>query len=480
MNKVLLTGATGYIGGRLLRRFQEKSIPLVCFTRRVEALRHKVSSGTTLAEGDVQNKEDLVRAMQGVDVAYYLIHSMGGKHNFEEADRIAAQNFAEAARECHVKRIVYLGGLGSPGEELSTHLKSRHEVGEILKSSNAQTIEFRASIVIGSGSLSFELVRTLVDRLPILIMPKWVRVPAQPIWINDLLRYLEQALDVKCEKNNVFEIGGSEIVSYRKLMEVYAQQMGLKRLMVNVPVLTPYLSSLWLGLVTPVFARIGRRLVNSLKNPTVVNDFSSKQFFDVTPIGVEVAISKSIVNEDQEFAETRWSDAISSSDTSIFGGTKLGRRIVDHRSITVKSTPQKAFGVISSLGGEKGWLYANWAWSLRGFLDLLFGGVGIRRGRKHPTRLYSGDVLDWWRVEEIETDCFLLLRAEMKVPGRAWLKFEISPKDLSGDITITQTAIFDPKGLSGLIYWYSLHLIHLAIFSGMLKEIGNLAKQDNE
>jgi uncharacterized protein YbjT (DUF2867 family) len=480
MTKVLLTGATGYIGGRLLRRLQEKNIALVCFTRRAEALEHKVSSNTSIVEGDVQNKEDLVRAMQGVDVAYYLIHSMGGKDNFEKADRIAAQNFAEAARESHVKRIVYLGGLGSSDEELSAHLKSRHEVGEILKSSDAQTIEFRASIVIGSGSLSFELVRTLVNRLPILIMPKWVQVPAQPIWINDLLSYLEQALSVECEKNNIFEIGGSEIVSYRKLMEVYAQQMGLKRLMINVPVLTPYLSSLWLGLVTPVFARIGRRLVNSLKNPTVVNDFSAKQFFDVTPVGVEAAISKSIANEDQEFAETRWSDAISSSGISSFGGTKLGRRIFDNRSITIKSTPQKAFAVITSLGGEKGWLYANWAWSLRGFLDLLFGGVGIRRGRKHPTRLHPGDVLDWWRVEKIETDCVLLLRAEMKVPGRAWLEFGISPKDSSGNVTITQTAIFDPKGLSGRMYWYALYLIHLAIFSGMLKEIGKLAKQDDE
>ena len=471
--KVLLTGATGYIGGRLLNRLIKKNRPIVCLTRRPEVLKHKVSKNVELVKCDVQGREELLKSMAGVHTAYYLVHSMGDSGNFEKADRSAAQNFAYAAQKCGVQRIIYVGGLGDSQKRLSSHLRSRQEVGSLLRDSGAHVIELRASIVIGSGSLSFELVRSLVDRLPVLIMPKWVRVPAQPIWINDLLDYLEQAMDINISENQIFEVGGVDVISYRGIMEEYARQRKLKRIMINIPVLTPYLSSLWLGLITPVFARTGRKLVSSLKHSTVVTDNKAQEFFSIQPIGLRLAIENSIKNEDREYAETRWSDALSSSGIcKSYGGVPFGRRIVDSRSISVAATSERAFMVIESIGGEKGWFYANWIWKLRGFIDLLFGGVGMRRGRKHPQKLHVGDTLDWWRVEEIVPNQVLLLRAEMKVPGRAWLKFEINSNSGDSSIRITQTAIYDPNGLAGWLYWYLLYPVHVLIFSGMLKNIG--------
>lgn len=473
MKKILLTGATGYIGGRLLSRLQTQDYEIVCFTRRPEALQSKKNSNTYLAIGDVQNVDDLKCAMVGVNTAFYLIHSMGDSGNFEEADRKAAINFATAAKDSNVKRIVYVGGLGDSDEELSSHLRSRQEVGQILKSSAAQIIEFRASIVIGSGSLSFELVRSLVDRLPILIMPKWVQVPAQPIWINDLLGYLVESINLKIEGNQIFEIGGTDVVSYREIMEEYARQRGLKRVMINVPVLTPYLSSLWLGLITPVFARTGRKLVNSLRHPTVVKDKKAKEHFNVKPSGLKHAVKMSLRNEDQEYAETHWADAISSAGSKKnYAGIRFGKRIVESHTCEVDTNAEQSFNVIKSIGGSKGWKYANWIWKLRGFIDLLVGGVGLRRGRPHPEKLEVGDVLDWWRVEQVVSNQQLLLIAEMKVPGRAWLKFEIGPPTVKGKKSqITQTAIFDPKGILGQLYWYSLFPIHALIFRGMIKTI---------
>lgn len=474
MNKtILLTGATGYIGGRLLTRLQKLKYPVKCLTRRPEALKHKLISTSSVHKGDVQDPETLIPAMSGVDTALYLIHSMADSDNFEEADRKAAINFANAARKCGVKKIIYVGGLGDSAKQLSAHLRSRQEVGKILAKSDAQILEFRASIVIGSGSLSFELVRSLVDRLPIMIMPKWVQVKAQPIWINDLLLYLERAIDYNNSGNHVFQIGGTDIVSYREIMEAYAKQKNLKRVMINVPVLTPYLSSLWLGLVTPIFARTGRKLVESLRHPTIVKDSSAENIFNVQPVGLSKAIKYSIANEDHEYAETRWADALSSSGIQIKnGGAKYGRRLIDCRSIKVKGTREEIFKKIEKLGGENGWKPMNWAWKARGAIDLLAGGVGIRRGRPHPEQLHTGDTLDWWRVERITRPETLLLRAEMKLPGRAWLKFEVqNSKEDSGIVEITQTAIFDPKGLGGQLYWYSLVPIHYFIFNGMLKAL---------
>jgi uncharacterized protein YbjT (DUF2867 family) len=359
-------------------------------------------------------------------VAYYLIHAMDSPGSFEEEDRRAARHFGEVAYEAGVQRIIYLGGLGEPQSGLSSHLQSRQEVGEILRSCGVQTIEFRASIIIGSGSLSFEMIRALVERLPIMITPRWVSVPAQPIAITDVIDYLLAGLDVTLEGSHIIEIGGADRVSYREIMREYARQRGLRRLMLSVPVLTPRLSSLWLGLVTPLYARVGRRLVDSIRHPTVVHDASAQRLFGIRPKGVREAIAMALRHEDQELAQTRWSDALSAAGRQPdWGGVRFGSRLVDSRVSRVRVPPASAFAPIRRIGGRTGWYYGDRWWRLRGFIDLLVGGVGMRRGRRDPEALGVGDTVDWWRVETFIPDRQLRLVAEMKLPGRAWLAFEV-------------------------------------------------------
>ena len=473
---ILLTGATGYVGGRLRRRLESRCSHVRCLARRPEVLSPRVGSDTEVMQGDVLDPDSLTEPMQGVHVAYYLVHSMGAT-SFEERDRAGAQNFAAAARAAGVRRIIYLGGLGSDGEKLSPHLRSRNEVGEILQSSGVPTIEFRASIVLGSGSLSFEMIRSLVELLPVMVTPSWVRVLAQPIAIDDLLDYLVAAMDLPDEASRIFEIGGADRVSYGDLMREYARQRGVRRVMIPVPFLTPYLSSLWLGLVTPLYARIGKKLIKSIENPTVVRDNAALERFPIKPRGMREAIASAQRNEEREFAETRWYDAFSSSKGDSSQGTiRFRNRLLDSRSIAVDVPPPQAFRPIREIGGDNGWYAYNWLWKLRGFLDLLAGGVGVRRGRPHPSSVTVGDALDFWRVEAYEPDHLLRLAAEMKVPGRAWLEFEVVPE--SSGSTIRQTAVFDPVGLSGLLYWYTLYPIHRLVFSGMLRGIVSAAVED--
>jgi uncharacterized protein YbjT (DUF2867 family) len=474
--KILVTGCSGYVGGRLLSLFERRGDPLRCMARRPEAVEPRVSDTTEVVYGDVLKADSLDEALAGIETAYYMVHSMGTGRDFETDDRDGARNFAKAARKAGVKRIVYLGGLGDSDQKLSKHLRSRQEVGQVLTESGAQVIEFRASIVIGSGSMSYELIRALVQRLPFMICPRWVQTAAQPIAIEDVLAYLVAALDHKPAGHHIFEIGGPEPVTYRQLMREYAKQQGLKRLMISVPFLTPRLSSLWLGLVTPVYARVGRKLVDSLKNPTIVRDQSAIETFDVRPRGVAEAIQRASENEDHEIAETRWSDALSAgSHQKRWGGEKFGNRLVDSRTITVDVPAAEAFTPIRRIGGKTGWYYGDWLWQIRGFMDLLVGGVGIRRGRRDPEHVEAGDSLDCWRVESIEPDCRLRLSAEMKLPGRAWLEFEVTPNGPSSSI-IRQTAIFDPLGLFGLSYWYAIYPLHEAVFGGMLRGIARAAQ----
>ncbi len=463
-----MTGASGYVGGRLLKVLERRGERVRCLARRPEFLRPRVGRSTELVQGDVLDSGSLRRALEGVDVAYYLVHSMGSQGDFEEEDRRAALNFATAAREAGVRRIVYLGGLGrEPG--LSRHLRSRHEVGRVLRESGVPTIEFRASIIIGSGSLSFEMIRALVEKLPVMITPRWVSEPAQPLAIEDLVSYLVAALDVEVEGTAIYEIGGADRVSYMEIMQEYARQRGLKRLMIRVPVLSPRLSSLWLGLVTPLYARVGRELIDSVRNATVVNDEAATVAFDVQLRGIGEAIERALVNEDHEIAETQWSDALSSGATSSWGGAKYGSRIVDSRSASVAVSPTEAFRPIRRIGGNVGWYFGDPLWRLRGFLDLLVGGVGVRRGRRDPEQLAPGDTVDFWRVESYEPNAMLRLYAEVKLPGRAWLQFEVRGTERGS--TVRQTAIFDPLGLAGLIYWYALYPIHMLVFRGMLRGI---------
>jgi len=443
-----------------------------CLSRRPEALRPRVGPGTEVVGGDVHDPASLAPALAGVDAAYYLVHSMGAGLPYEKADRDAAEAFGAAARAAGVGRIVYLGGLGHG--ELSPHLASRQEVGGILRASGVPTVELRASIVIGSGSASFEIVRALVERLPAMVTPRWVQTRAQPIAIDDVVAYLLAAREVELPASEVVEIGGADIVTYLELMREYARLRGLRRLMIPVPVLSPRLSSLWLTLVTPVYASIGRDLVESLRNETIVRDPEPARRYGVTPLSAGEAIVRALAHEDREAAETRWSDEVGAPRPG-FGGTRLGRRFVDARGVRVPVPPAEAFAPIQRIGGETGWYYGNALWRIRGALDLLAGGVGLRRGRSDPFALAVGATLDFWRVEELEPDRALTLAAEMRVPGSARLRFEVEPDGPDGSI-ICQTAVFDPAGVAGRLYWYVLWPLHALVFRGMLRGIAAATK----
>jgi len=470
--RILITGATGYVGGRLLQRLEAQGLPLRCLARRPENLRSRVCPHTEVVTGDLVEGTGLASALAGIEVAFYFVHSMGSTEGFEREDRRAAEQFGAAARQAGLQRIVYLGGLGHDEATLSPHLRSRHEVGEILRASGVPVLEFRASIVLGSGSLSFELIRALVERLPVMITPRWVSVLAQPIAIEDLLAYLDEAIRFPLPESRIVEIGGADQVTYADLMRTYARLRGLSLNMIPVPFLTPHLSSLWLGLITPVYARVGRKLIDSIRHPTLVQDPAPGRAFAVRPMGVEQAIQRAMVQEDQAFAATRWTDALSSAGPlPSWGGARFGTRLVDARSQEIQASPEAVFQIVQCIGGGTGWYAWNSLWRLRGFLDQLMGGVGFRRGRPHPEQLSVGDAVDFWRVEALEPGRRLRLIAEMKVPGRAWLEFEVS--EAASGSRLTQTAVFDPAGFWGQAYWYALYPLHQVIFAAML---GGMAK----
>jgi uncharacterized protein YbjT (DUF2867 family) len=469
---ILVAGATGYVGGRLTAVLERAGRRVRCLGRRPEALHGRLAAGTEVVQGDCLDSTSLRVALEGVDIAYYLVHSMGSASDFAALDRHAARNFGHAARVAGVRRIVYLGGLGEAVADLSHHLRSRHETGEILRECGIPVVEFRASIVIGSGSLSFEMVRALVERLPVMICPKWVSVPTQPIGVEDVIAYLMASLDLPDGTSGIYEIGGPDVVSYGDIMQEYARQRGLRRWLVRVPVLTPHLSSLWLGLVTPLYARVGRKLIDSLRNPTTVSSDQAQHAFPIRPRSLRDAIARAISLEDAEQAATRWSDALSAAAIRprTWGGVRFGARIVDSQAVTVEASPEEAFAPVRRIGGSSGWYFGNFLWRLRGFLDLMVGGIGMRRVRRDPEVPQPGDALDCWRVEAYEPNRLLRLVAEMKLPGRAWLQFEVTPQ-AGGRSQIRQTAIFDPAGLAGLLYWYALYPMHAIIFRGMLARI---------
>jgi uncharacterized protein YbjT (DUF2867 family) len=470
---VLVTGATGYVGGRLLHRLESRRAHRVrCLTRRPEALAGRVAGETELAAGDALDAASLAPAMEGVHTAYYLIHSMDASAEFEELDRAAASNFAAAARDAGVRRIVYLGGLGN-GHGLSAHLASRQEVGDILRSSGVQTIEFRASIVIGSGSASYEIVRALVESLPIMITPHWVETGAQPIAIEDVLEYLLAALERQDPASAIFEIGGADRVTYAEIIREYARQRGLRRCLVRSPLVTPRTSRFFLGLLTPVYGRVAGALVDSLRNETVVHTSAARSAFPIRPRGLRESIERALVNEDLDFAETRWSDALAAERPARLAGASFGRRMVSSRAIRVDAPAVDAFGPIQRIGGHTGWYAADRFWRIRGLLDTLRGGVGLRRGRRDDIDLRAGDTIDFWRVESLEPGRLLRLAAEMKIPGRLWLQFEVDDDDAGARIRLT--TVFDPAGYVGLAYWYLFCPVHQLIFGAMLRGIGHVA-----
>ena len=476
---ILLTGATGCIGGRLLAALEARGYAARCMTRRPETLAGRAGPQTTVVRGDCLDSASLAAPLTGVDTAYYLVHSMGGAHSrdFETRDRTAARVFGEAARAAGVRRIIYVGGLGAE-TGLSRHLRSRHETGEVLRASGVPVVELRSGIVIGAGSLSFELVRALVERLPVMTCPSWVRTPTQPIALSDLIAYLVAALDLPPGETRLFEVGGADTVSYGGIMREYARQRGLRRLLIPVPLLTPRLSSLWLGLTTPVYAQVGRELIDGVRTPTVVRDDAALTAFPIRPLGLRRAIARAIEEEDGAFSAKPWSEEALSAATPLrWGGVRIRTRLIDSRAVGLPVSAGAAFAPIRRIGGANGWYYGDWLWRLRGFLDRLVGGVGMDRGRRDPEHLAAGDILDCWRVEVYEPDARLLLAAEMKLPGRGWLEFVVTRR---GDETSTvrQTAVFDAAGVWGRIYWHALYPLHVFLFRGLLRNLARRASAE--
>ena len=465
---VLVSAASGYIGSRLLDS-------LVRDGHRVRAsartpARVRPVGGVEIVRADALDREAVGASLAGVDVAFYLVHTLGGGSGYEERDRQAAEIFAEEAAAAGVRRIVYLGGLGDSAAVLSDHLASRQEVGRVLASAGVPVIEFRASIVIGSGSTSFEMIRNLVEKLPVMTTPRWVRMDAQPIGIDDVVAYLTAAIDLaeRPESHTVYEIGGTEIVSYGDLLRLYARRRGLHRLIIPVPVLSPGLSGWWLYLFTPRQATVGRQLAESLRFPTVVSsDAAARDFPSITPIGATEATDRAFAAEDAAFAEIRWTDELRGTKEPV----SLVRegRYIDSRTIHAGCPPEAAFDPIACIGGERGWYAFDTLWDIRGFIDIIFGGPGHRRGRRDQYALIEGDHLEWWRVEKVRPPRLLRLHAEMRIPGNGWLQYELDP-DETGTL-VRQTAIFDARGVLGRAYWYLVLPFHHFVFEGTLKGI---------
>jgi uncharacterized protein YbjT (DUF2867 family) len=390
--------------------------------------------------------------------------------DFAELDRQAARNVGDAAKRFAVGCLVYLGGLGRRREEQSPHLKSRHEVGDVLRESGLPVTEFRAAVIVGAGSLSFEMIHHLANRLPVMICPRWVVTRTQPISIDDVLAYLVAAITSPESTGRTIDIGGPEILTYREMMLRVARALGLKRWLIKVPVLTPRLSSYWVGLVTPVPIRPARALIEGLRHETICESDDAKTLFQIAPIGFDQAVKRalSVVLSDQ-------SDQHVMEGESIISHIEPSHLLTDRRQLAVRASAEKLFQVVSSIGGENGWYAAGFLWKLRGLIDELFGGVGLRRGRRHPSELSVGDRLDFWRVEEMEPGRTISLRAEMKLPGKAWLEFEVD-RTGQGSSILTQTARFYPKGLAGIVYWYGIYPVHILVFRRLVSAIGKRAE----
>jgi len=475
----LVTGATGYIGGRLISELLQHGYRVRVFARNAERLRdHSWITQVEVVEGDATDSAALTRALAGVDVAYYLLHSLMSAGDFESQEQTMAKEFGALAKAAKVRRMVYLGGMidQRAKSDLSPHMHSRMATGEILRASGVPTIELRAGVVIGSGSASFEMLRYLTERLPIMTTPRWVETRIQPIAIRDVLRYLVGAAALPAEISGDFDIGGPEVFTYRQMMLQYAESAGLrKRIIIPVPVLTPNLSSGWVGLVTPVPFTLAKRLVASLKNEVVARDDSIRPLIadpegGLTPFKRAVQLALKKIKEAN--VETSWSSASLPgapsdplpTDPNWAGGSLYS----DVRTLETPDSPATVWARVEGMGGEHGYSTANWAWRVRGVLDKMVGGVGLRRGRRDPNHLIEGDALDFWRVEALDRGKLLRLRAEMKMPGLAWLEWSLEPT-ASGGTKVTQRAIYAPRGLLGHAYWWSVWPMHGLVFPSMVK-----------
>ncbi|MDG9703490.1 SDR family oxidoreductase [Streptomyces sp. DH37] len=485
--RCLVTGATGYIGGRLVPELLAAGHTVRCLARTPAKLRdHPWAGRAEVVRGDVTDAASVRGAMEGVDVAYYLVHSMGGGSRFEDTDREAARIFGEQARAAGVGRIVYLGGLtprGVPEEELSAHLRSRAEVGRLLLASGVPTAVLRAAVIIGSGSASFEILRYLTERLPVMVTPRWVRTRLQPIAVRDVLRYLVGCAELPADVNRTFDIGGPEVLTYLAMMRRYAAVAGLpRRVIVPVPVLSPGLSSHWIGLITPVPRAVARPLAESLRHEVVCAEHDIARYVPDPPgglMGLDQALHSALRRIKSAEVATRWSSASVPgapgdplpTDPNWAGGSLY----TDVRERAVGASPDALWRVIEGIGGENGWYSFPLAWAARGWLDRLVGGVGLARGRRDAARLRAGDSLDFWRVEEIEPGRLLRLRAEMRLPGLAWLELAVG-RGPSGETVYRQRALFHPHGLLGQAYWWGVSPFHAVVFGGMARNIASAAE----
>ena len=479
--RILVSGATGYVGGRLIPcLLREERYDIRCFVRDAERLRDRPwADAVEIVEGDALDYETILPAMEGVDVAYYLIHSLGaGEDEFADLDRRAANNFGRAAREAGVERLIYLGGMQPKGERESKHLRSRMETGDHLRDWNVPVTEFRAAVIVGSGSLSFELIRYLTERVPVMICPTWVQTPTQPIAVRNVIQYLMAALETPESAGEIIEIGGTDVLTYGDMFRRYAKVRDLNRPIINVPVLTPRLSSHWVGLVTPISNRIARPLIEGLDNEVTVDEpeKANRLFPDVRPISYEAAVRLALHRASSGDIPTVWNSALSSAPTGTTAHQAFDVTeglIRETRQRTVAASPETTFQVVKQLGGTHDWPHEG-LWRVRGFIDLLAGGVGFRQGRRSDTDLRVGDTVDFWRVEAIEANRRLRLRAEMKMPGRAWLQYDIFPASEDGSKThIVQTNFFEPKGLTGTLYWYAAALPHRYIFGDLIDTLAD-------
>jgi uncharacterized protein YbjT (DUF2867 family) len=481
----LVTGVTGYIGGRLVPELLAAGWRVRALARHAERLRDRPwYTDIEIVEGDVADPAALRRALDGVDVAYYLIHSLGTGRRFESRDRAHARDFGRTAREARVGRIVYLGGLHPDVEDLSPHLDSRREVGEILLASGVPTTVLRAAVILGSGSASFEMLRYLTERLPIMITPRWVHMRIQPIAIRDVLRYLVGSASMPADVNRAFDIGGPDVLTYRDMMQRYAAVAGLsRRVILPVNVLTPRLSSHWVGVVTPVPNALARPLVASLVHEVVVKDRGIVRYVPDPPgglLGFDRAVELALKKIGEADVATRWASASTPgtpsdpmpSDPDWAGGSLY----VDERSSTVAASRASLWAVIAGIGGVNGWYSWALAWQVRGWMDVVSGGPGLRRGRRLPDSVRVGDTIDWWRVEEVEEESLLRLRAEMRLPGLAWLDLRVET-DEQGRTVFRQVAYFHPRGLMGQLYWRAVTPFHGVVFGGMQRNIAQAAEE---
>lgn len=483
---ILVTGATGYVGGRLISKLLQSGYRVRTMGRSIEKLKSRPwaqSSRIELVKADVLDPDSLKKAVSGCRAAFYLVHSMNPQQrDFAEADRKAAQNMAQAADKAGLERIIYLGGLGDVKvDSLSKHLRSRHEVAQILQSGAVPTTFLRAAMILGSGGASFEILRYLVDRLPVMLTPRWVDTPCQPIAISNVLNYLQGCLEYDEVLGQTFDIGGHDILTYRRLMEIYAEEAGLpKRHIIPVPVLTPHLSAYWIHLITPVPASLAIPLTEGLRNRVICKDNRIRSIIPQDLLTCRETIRLALQRIEQERVETCWSDAgvletpewRYTGDATYAGGTLLGC----HYRIGLKAKTEEVWSPISRIGGENGWYFGNVLWSLRGFVDRLYGGIGLKRGRRHPSQLQVGDALDFWRVLEVESPRRLLLIDEMKLPGDATLEFRIVPLK-NGETELQQLSHFLPRGLMGIMYWYIFLPFHHCIYKGMLRAIARSIKK---